>query len=46
MRLVQGAVATGAWLSFYEFEHLDDGVLVRVFHELKKIISNIHNKQE
>lgn len=41
MRFVQGAISAGAWLSFYEFEHLDDGVLIRLFRELKSLITSI-----
>ena len=45
MRFVQGAIAAGAWLSFYEFEHLDDGVLTKLLHELKKLVATIQNHQ-
>lgn len=38
MRFVQGAVLAGAWLSFYEFEHLEPKVLVQLLNQVNKLI--------
>ena len=46
MRFVQGAISAGAWLSFYEFEHLDDGVLINLLHELKKLLAAIQTHEQ
>lgn len=32
LRFVQGAVMAGAWLSLYEFEHLEGKVLVKLLN--------------